>query len=153
MSTIEVIQSCPSQRKDLLSTLGVNGDDSSSMIKFETEGHQPHLPYYLSLLVNVECLNMTMKHTVIDKGAATSVMSLTCWKGLGSPELSKSATMLNAFDGRSFQLHGILPSLKVYLGGKTIAIEVKVVDAPLDYNPLLGRNWIYSTQVIASSLF
>ena len=73
--------------------------------------------------------------------------------GLGSPELSKSATMLNAFDGRSFRPHDILPSLKFHSGGKTIAIEVEVVDAPLDYNLLLGRNWMYSMQAIASSLF
>ena len=39
------------------------------------------------------------------------------------------------------------------MGGKTIAIEVEVVDAPLDYNVLLGRNWMYSMQVVASSLF
>ena len=32
-------------------------------------------------------------------------------------------------------------------------IEVEVVDAPLDYNLLLGRNWMYSMQAIASSLF
>ena len=50
--------------------------------------------------------------------------------------------MLTDFDGRSFQPHGILPSLKFQLGGKTIAIEVEVVDAPLDYNILLGRNWM-----------
>ena len=62
------------------------------------------------------------------------MMSLSCWKGLGSPELSQSATMLIAFDGRSFQPHRILPSLKVQLGGKTIVIEFEVVDAPLDYN-------------------
>ena len=61
--------------------------------------------------------------------------------------------MLTAFDGRSFRLHDILPSLKVHLGGNTIAIEVEVVDAPLDYNILLGRNWIYSMQAVASSLF
>ena len=72
--------------------------------------------------------------------ATASMMSLSCLKGLGSPELSQSATMLTSFDGISFQLHEILPSLKVQLGGKTVAIEVKVVDAPLDYNLLLGRN-------------
>ena len=32
-------------------------------------------------------------------------------------------------------------------------IEVEVVDAPLNYNLLLGQNWMYSTQAIASSLF
>ena len=90
---------------------------------------------------------------MIDEGVAASVMSLSCWKGLGSPELSKSMTMLTAFDGRSFRMHRILPSLKVRLGGKTITIDVKVVDAPLEYNILLGRNWMYSMQVVASSLF
>ena len=107
----------------------------------------------MSLFVNVECLGMTIKCTVIDKGTAASVMSLACWKGLDSPELSKSATMLTAFDGRYFRPHGILPSLKFRLGGKTVAIEVEVVDAPLDYNLLLGTNWMYSMQAIAYFLF
>ena len=153
MFALEVLQSCPPQRKALLSALGINDDNSSSVIKFETMGLQPHLPYYMSLLIHVECLNMIVKCTVIDEGAATSVMSLSCWKGLGSPKLSQSTTMLTTFDGRSFRLYGILPSLKVQLGGKTIAIEVEVVDAPLDYNLLLGRNSMYSMQGVASSLF
>ena len=77
----------------------------------------------------------------------------TCWKGLGSSKFSQSATMLTYFDGRSFRLHEILPSLKVQLGWKTIAIKVEVVDVPLDYNILLGRNWMYNMQVVAYSLF
>ena len=114
-------------------------------------GIQPCLPYYMSLLIHVECLNMTIKCTVIDEGVTASMMSLSCWKGLGSPTLSQSATILTAFDGISFRLHGILPSLEVQLGGKTIMI--KVVDTLLGYNILLGRNWMYSMQVVASSLF
>ena len=85
----------------------------------------------MSLLVHVECLNNTIKCTVIDEGATDSVMSLSCWKGLGSPTLSNLGTMLTAFDGRSFWPHGILPSLEFQLGGKTVTIEVEVVDAPL----------------------
>ena len=107
----------------------------------------------MSLLIHVECLNMTIKRTVIDDGVVASVMSLSCWKGLGSPKLSKYMTMLTVFDGRSFRPHGIIPSLKVRLGGKTFTIEVEVVDAPLEYNLLLGRNWMYSMQAVASSLF
>ena len=137
----------------MLSALGVNDDNSSSVIKFETMGLQPRLPYYVSLLNHVECLNMTVKRTVINEGSTTSMMSLSCWKGLGSPEVSKSTTMLTAFDGRLFRPHDILPSLKVRLGGKTVAIKVEVVDTPLDYNLLLGRNWMYSMQAVASSLF
>ena len=152
MSALEVIQSCPSQRKAFISDLGVNDDNSSSVIKFETAGLQPRFPYYVSLLIHVECINMTVKCTMIDEGATASVMSLACCKGLGSPTLSKSANMLTSFDGISFWLHGILPSLEVQLGGKTVAIKVKVVDAPLDYNLLLGRNWMYNMQVVVSSL-
>ena len=70
-------------------------------------------------------------HTVIDEGAAASMMYLSCRKGLGSPALSQFATMLIAFDGRSFRPHGIIPSLEVQLGGKTIAIEVEVLMCPL----------------------
>ena len=138
MATLEVLQTCPPQRRAFLSTLVVKDDNSSSIIKFEAMGIQPRLPYYVSLLIHVEFLNNTVKCTVIDEGVAAFVMSLSCCKGLGSLELSQSATMLTAFDGISFQLHGILPSLKVQLGGKTVAIEVEVVDAPLDYNLLLG---------------
>ena len=153
MSTLEVLQTYPQQRRALLSDLGVDDDNSYSIIKFETMGLQPRFPYYVSLLIHVECLNMTIKRTMIGEGAAASVMSLSCWKGLGFLELSQYSTMLIAFDGRYFRPHGILPSLKVQLGGKTIAIEVEVVDVPLDYNLLLGRNWMYSMQTVAYSPF
>jgi hypothetical protein len=39
------------------------------------------------------------------------------------------------------------------LGGKTITVEVEVVDAPLDYNLLLGRSWFYAMTVVASLVF
>jgi hypothetical protein len=39
------------------------------------------------------------------------------------------------------------------LGGKIVSVDVEVVDAPLDYNMLLGRSWFYSMNVIASSIF
>ena len=104
----------------MLSGLGVNGDDSSSVIKFETVGLQPRLPYYVSLLIHVECLNMTVKHTMIDEGAAASMMYLSYWKGLGSSDLSKSVTMLTAFDGRSFRPYDILPPLKSVWEGRPL---------------------------------
>lgn len=68
-------------------------------------------------------------------------MSITCWKGLGSLTLIPSLTMLNNFYGHTFQPHGIIPSFSIKLGGETVETEVEVVDAPLDYNLLLGRNW------------
>jgi hypothetical protein len=90
---------------------------------------------------------------MVDEGAPMCVMSLVCWKSLGFLTLSKSSNMLTAFDGHSFHPHGILPAFLVQLGGKMVEVEVEVVDAPLDYNLLLGLNWTYAMIVIVSSIF
>ena len=76
----------------------------------------------------------------MDEGASTCVMSLSCWQGIGSPKIFPSQSMLKSFDGHVFKPHGILPSFPVTLGGKTVTVEVEVVDAPIDYNLLLGRS-------------
>jgi hypothetical protein len=61
--------------------------------------------------------------------------------------------MLRAFDGRGFHPHGLLQSLVIQLGRKTVTVDIEVVDAPLDYNLLLGRIWFYVMTIIASSVF
>ena len=136
----------------MLTAIGIVDSHPSALIKFEIHEVQPHLPYHVAFLVNVECMNNTIKHPVVDEGVAASVMCLTCWKGLGSPTLSNSMNMLTSFDGTSFRLHGILPSLKVQLGGKTMSIEIEVAVAPLDNNLLLGCNYIYNMREFMSSL-
>jgi hypothetical protein len=60
---------------------------------------------------------------------------------------------LKCFDGRGFKPFGVLTAFPDELEGKTIIVEVEVVDAPLDYNLLLGRSWIYSMYVVVSTLF
>jgi hypothetical protein len=80
-------------------------------------------------------------------------MSLACWKAIGQPALSPSPTLLTAFDGHSFRPHGIIPSFPVQLGGKTMCVEVEVVDASLDYNLLLGRSWTYAMQAVVATVF
>ena len=64
-------------------------------------------------------------------------MSLPCWKAIGYPELAQSPTTFKAFNGRSFTPYRILRNLPIELGGKTVNVEVEVIDAPLDYNLLL----------------
>ena len=61
--------------------------------------------------------------------------------------------MLKAFDAHTFKPHGIIPAFPVELSGKTVEIEVEVVDALVDYNLLLGRNWTYAMTAIASTVF
>jgi hypothetical protein len=144
LSALEVLQTCPSQRNALLSTLGALEPSGSKLIKFDITNVKPRLPYHVAFQIHVEYSKYTIKRVVVDEGATTCVMSLVCWKALGSPTLSKSSNMLTAFDSHSFYPHGILPAFPIQLGGNTVEVEVEVVDAPLDYNLLLGRNWTYA---------
>ena len=114
---------------------------------------KPHLTYHVALQIHVEYTKITIKCIVIDDGAATCVMSLTCWKAIGSPALSQSMTMLTDFDGRSFQPHEIIPTFLVQSGGKTVEVDVKVVDSSLECNLLLECNRTYSMTKVVSSIF
>jgi len=46
-----------------------------------------------------------------------------------------------------------LEDLPIGVEGKTINLDVEVVDAPLDYNLLLGRSLSYAMISIVSSVF
>ena len=80
-------------------------------------------------------------------------MSTICWKTIGSPTLNQFLNTLEAFDGHDLQPFGVLPNLSITLEGKKVQVEVKIVDANLNYNLLLGRSWTHSMHVMASSLF
>jgi hypothetical protein len=131
MSSLEVLQMCPSQRNALLSMLGGIDPCGSKFIEFDVMDVKPFLPYHMAFQIHVEYMKITIKCIVIDDGVATCMMSLTYWKSIGSPTLSQSMTMLTAFDGCSFRPHKILPTFSVQLGGKTVEVGVEVVDAPL----------------------
>jgi hypothetical protein len=44
------------------------------------------------------------------------------------------------------------PSCLVKLGGKSICVDVEVLDASLDYNLLLGRSWTYAMTIVVSRI-
>ena len=48
---------------------------------------------------------------------------------------------------------GTLPYFPITLGGKTVCIDVMVVQGPLDFNILLGRNYVYAMKAVVSTLF
>jgi hypothetical protein len=136
-----------------LSSIGGIDPSDANMIAFDLETHLPRLPHQLAFQIQVIVQQKTIFHTVIDEGASTCVMSLNCWKAIGSSSINQSPNTLKAFDGRGFKPFGVLTALPIELEGKTVIVEVEVVDAPLDYNLLLGRSWIYAMSVIVSTLF
>ena len=87
----------------------------------------------------------------MDEGASTCVMSSACWKAIGSLALSSSPNAIEAFDGRESKPMGVLESLAITLQGKTVNVEVEVVDAKLNYNILLGRSWTHAIHPLSTS--
>jgi hypothetical protein len=153
MSALEVFQSCPIQWKALLKDIGGIDPMDTNLIIFDLEDHIPRLPTQLTFQIQVIDSDKKICRTVINEGASTCVMSITCWKAIGSPSLIESHNTLKAFNGSGFKPYGVLPLLPITLEGKMVQVEVEVFDAPLDYNLLLGRSWIDSMHAVVSNLF
>jgi hypothetical protein len=157
MSALEVLQSFPTQRKVLLTSLGSTETCNLGTIMLDTTDLKPRLPYHVRFQIVVahptKIFTRNIFRMVVYEGASTCIMLLACWKSIGHPELSPSPTLLTAFDDHSFQPHGIIPSFPVQLGGKTVCVEVEVFDAPLDYNIFLGRSWTYAMQAVVAIIF
>jgi hypothetical protein len=89
MSSLEVLQSFPSQRKALLSALGSTETCNLGVIILDPTDLKPHLPYHIAFQIVVA---YTMKYftwnifcTMVDEGESTCMMSLACWKAIGQP--------------------------------------------------------------------
>jgi hypothetical protein len=80
-------------------------------------------------------------------------MSKTVWQKLGSPELIPFAINLRAYDRQPSSPEGLFQNVPVKLGGKTILIDIEVINAPLDYNILFGRSYMYAMKAVESSIF
>jgi hypothetical protein len=153
MSVLEVLQTCPTQWKSLLSALGAVDPADTRLITFDLDSSEPRLPAAVAIQVPVKIRNITVHRCIIDEGASTCIMSKTVWQKLGSPELTPSAITLRAYDGRPSSPEGLLQNVPVELGGKTILIDIEVIDVTLDYNILFGRSYMYAMKAVASSVF
>ena len=86
-------------------------------------------------------MNVTTRrilHTIVDEGASVSILSSTTWKALGSPQLVPATDQILDFNRIPTTPLQILPHLPITLGGKTICIDVMVVQGPLYFNLRLG---------------
>jgi hypothetical protein len=131
MSALEVLQTCPTQRKALLKAIGGIDPTDTNLIIFDLEDHIPRLPPQLAFQIQVIVSDKNICRTVIDEGASTCVMSLACWKAIGSPSLNESQNTLKAFNGSSFKPYGVLPSFPITLEGKRSKSKWKSLTLPL----------------------
>ena len=100
MLALEVLKSCLAQRKLLFSAIGAVDLQDLNLMIFDLENFTPRLPHQMAFQIPVLVKNKRCFRTVIDEGASTCIMSLKCWKSLGSLTLNQSLTIIKAFDGR-----------------------------------------------------
>ena len=113
MSTLEVLQHCPSQKKALLSTIGGIDPADSNLVVFNHAGYVPQLPSELTFLIQLHVLNRLIHRTIIDEGTSNCIMSMSCWTLLGSLTLSQPPTTLKNFYDHTYKPCGIITNLQV----------------------------------------
>ena len=69
MSTLEVLQSCPTQCKNLLTTLGSLDPNNTNLIYFNPENHKSRLPHQLAFQIITKLVGKRVFRTVLDEGA------------------------------------------------------------------------------------
>jgi hypothetical protein len=111
------------------------------------------LPSYIPFQITVQVRGRDVTKTLIDEGSSVSILSSIAWQALGYPPLASVTQNLLAFNRRTSQPLGTLPQFPITLGGKTVFIDVMVVQDPLDFSLLLGRDYVYSMKAIVSTLF
>ena len=150
-STLELLQSCPSQKKALLSAMGIVDPSDDQLIIFDPhQSKRIHLPPSIAFQILVKIQNANVSRCIIDEGASIDVISTSAWKQLGSPELAPSTITLQAWDSHASQPIGLFRNFPITLAGKTVCIDVEVIDTLLDYNILLGRSYTYTMSTIPS---
>ena len=150
MSAMEVLQYCPTKRKELLSL--TRAVDPSDAMLFTSGLYQStyRIPSKVAFQIKIMSHGKNIFQTIVDEGTSTCVMSFKCWKALGSPTLIQSHTVRKVFDGKSLSPHGLIVSFPIEWGNKTIIADVEVVDWPIDHNFLLGCSWIHEMMAIVS---
>ena len=98
--------------------------ENSNIITFKMDDFNTRLSHQLAFHIDTKIARKTICRTILDEGSSTSVMSLSCWIAICSPEINHSPTTLKDLDGCIFQPYGLLPSIHVELGGKSISIHI-----------------------------
>ena len=114
---------------------------------------EPHLPSVAPFQIRVGVNSTNIYLCMVNEGSSASIISSLTWKALGSPKLLVVDNQFLAYDRKPGESMRVLPQFPITLGGKTVLINMMVVDCPLDFNMLLECDFVYAMNVVVSSLF
>ena len=75
MSVLEVLQTCRTQRKSLLSAMGAVDPADTRLITFDLDNCEPRLPAAVAIQIPVKIWNITVHRCIIDEGESTCIMA------------------------------------------------------------------------------
>ena len=94
MPTLKVLKKCPTLCRNLLSTIDAVDPKTSNIIMFKLKNHKSMLSHQLAFQIITKVVRKNIHRIVLDEGASTSVISLSCWRDIGSLNLNRSPTTL-----------------------------------------------------------
>jgi hypothetical protein len=131
MYVLEVLQTCPSQRKYLILSLGSVEPTDTQLITFDLYSGETCLPTLVAFQIPVKVRKIIVHRCIIDEGASTCIMSKLVWEKLESPEIVPSAITLRAYNDRPSSPEGLFQNILIEIGGKTILIDIEVIHSHL----------------------
>jgi hypothetical protein len=75
------------------------------------------------------------------------------WQSLGSPELVSSSHELLDFDKHLSEYLGIIPWYPISLADKIFLVDVIMVQGLLDFNIILGSDYVYVMNVMSDYVY
>ena len=114
---------------------------------------EPRLPSNEPFQIKFKVEPYTITHCIVDEGASVSILSVGAWQGMGSPSLVLTASQLLVFDRRTCIALGTLSQTPITLGGKTILVDFMMIEDTLEFNMLLGCDYVNVMQTVVSTFF
>nr|XP_023891252.1 uncharacterized protein LOC112003299 [Quercus suber] len=110
-------------------------------------------PHDDALVITLKIGDYDMKRAMVDGGNAAEVIYPDLYKGLGlKPEdLMPYSSPLMSFDGKLVILKGRI-RLPIQTGPEVVKLNFIVVDTYSPYTAIVGRPWLHTLGVVASSL-
>ncbi|CAL8991999.1 unnamed protein product [Prunus brigantina] len=95
-----------------------------------------------------------MSKVFVDCGAKVNILPCSLVRKLGKSreDLIPSDVVMSSFVGDKSKTIGVLP-LKITVADRKRVAAFYVVETSVDYNILLGRDWIHQSGCIPSSIF
>jgi len=88
ISSLEVLQHCPRHRRTLSSAIGTMDPEELNLIRLNLYYFKERFSHHLASQIQVLVGGKKIHHTILDEGSPIYVMSLPCWRALGSPTLT-----------------------------------------------------------------